>query len=91
MSNKLRNVLMCVVTAVWAINFVAPVFVKGYVPPNEVHLVFMAIVSGLLLTHRRDDGRVGKVKKKDADALFLSNYQEQVPDLGNRAHFGTED
>ncbi len=55
MPKKLRNALMCVVTGVWAINFVAPVFIKGYVPPTEVHLVFMAVVSGLLLTYGRDD------------------------------------
>jgi hypothetical protein len=88
MSNKLRNVLMSVVTGVWAINFVAPVFVKGYVPPNEVHLVFMAIVSGLLLTYRRDDERTGKVKKRDGVKL---DYQEQVLDGQQAARLGTED
>lgn len=41
---------MIVVTVVWAANFVAPIFVKGYTPAPELNVAFMAILGILTAT-----------------------------------------
>ena len=44
MSNSIRTVVITIVTAVWAINFTAPIFVKDYSPSPELNVAFMAII-----------------------------------------------
>lgn len=58
MSRRLRNVIIVVVTAVWALNFCASVLVKNYTPSESINGIFMVIVGGLYATDRatrRDD------------------------------------
>lgn len=59
MGNKVRTTLIAVVSVVWALNFSAPVFVKGYVPPEGVHIAFMAIVGILTAGYEKDSQRKG--------------------------------
>lgn len=61
MSNAIRTVLIIVVATVWAANFIAPIFVEGYIPPEGVHVAFMALVG--ILTAGYDKG-----EKKPADS-----------------------
>ena len=44
MGNRLRTGLVLTVTLVWAANAVAPIFVKGYEPPAELNVAFMAVL-----------------------------------------------
>lgn len=53
---RLRNAIITVVTAVWAVNFAAKFFVSGYEPDQAVHGVFMAIVGGLFALSRNGGG-----------------------------------
>jgi hypothetical protein len=46
-SARTRTVVIAVVTAVWAANFIAGVAVKGYQPSESINGIFMAIVGGL--------------------------------------------
>lgn len=57
MSNRIRTTLLTVITIVWAANFVAPLFVKKYVPPPEVHLIFMAVIAGVIKAGERNTNR----------------------------------
>jgi hypothetical protein len=66
MSNRVRSLLICVVAFVWAANFVAPIFIRGYEPPTEVHLVFMAVL-GLLLGLRNSDNPPGPTGEGQSD------------------------
>jgi hypothetical protein len=54
MSYKVRTAVICVVACVWAANFLAPIVVEGYVPPSEVHVVFLAVIGFLGLGYRKD-------------------------------------
>ena len=55
MSNGLRSVIIAVVTAVWAANFTAPVFVSSYDPKPEVNIVFLAIIGALTASYNKKD------------------------------------
>jgi hypothetical protein len=55
MSNRLRTVVIILVTAVWAINFVAPVFEHNYKPAPELNVAFMAIIGILTASYKQDD------------------------------------
>jgi hypothetical protein len=46
-SARTRTIVIGVVTAVWAANFIAGVAVKGYQPSESINGIFMAIVGGL--------------------------------------------
>ena len=54
MTNKLRSVIIVIVTAVWAMNFTAPIFVKDYAPSPELNVAFMAIIGILTASYRMD-------------------------------------
>lgn len=54
MSNRLRTVVISVVAAVWAINFVAPVFEHNYKPAPELNVAFMAIIGILTASYKQD-------------------------------------
>lgn len=47
MSNQVRTFIMGVVALVWAANFLAPIFIKGYKPPSEINVAFMGVISVL--------------------------------------------
>lgn len=44
---KLKNGIIIVVTAVWAINFVAGLVIESYEPDQAINAIFMGIVGGL--------------------------------------------
>ena len=54
MSNRLRSVVIGIVTAVWAANFTAPIFVKNYEPSPELNVAFMAIIGILTASYKMD-------------------------------------
>lgn len=56
-SDKTRTVVIGVVTAVWASNFIAGVVLPGYEPSESINGIFMAIVGGLFA--------MGSMGKKD--------------------------
>lgn len=60
MSNKVRTALIGIVAVVWAANFTAPIFVEGYVPPEGVHLAFMAVVGILTAGYDKEDKKPEK-------------------------------
>lgn len=43
------------VIAVWALSNAAVVFVPGYVPPAEIHLAVMLVLSALFAARSKDD------------------------------------
>lgn len=45
--DRTRTVIIGVVTAIWAINFLAGLVVTGYEPSESINGIFMAIVGGL--------------------------------------------
>jgi hypothetical protein len=55
MSNRLRTAIILIVAIVWAVNFTAPIFVKGYTPAPELNVAFMAIVGVLTASYRKSD------------------------------------
>ncbi len=63
MSNRVRTLLIVVVSCVWALNFTAPIFVKDFKPAPELNVAFMAILGVLTSTYRRE----GDNKKDDED------------------------
>lgn len=64
-SSWLRNLLIGVVTCVWAVNITAPLFVRDYKPPPEMHVAFMAILG--LLTAGNTKPPVPPVRKGEKD------------------------
>ena len=55
-SPRLRNAIIIVVTAVWALNFGAGLVVDDYEPDQAINGVFMGIVGGLFALASRDRG-----------------------------------
>lgn len=55
-SARTRTIVIAVVTAVWAANFIAGVAVKGYQPSESINGIFMAIVGGLFALGARGGG-----------------------------------
>lgn len=53
LSNRVRTALITIITVVWAANFIAPIFEKGYQPPAEINLAFMGVVGILTATFDR--------------------------------------
>lgn len=53
LSNRVRTALITIITIVWAANFMAPIFEKGYQPPAEINLAFMGVVGILTATFDR--------------------------------------
>lgn len=69
MNNTVRTVVITIVTAVWAINFTAPIFVRDYSPSPELNVAFMAIIGVLTASYRLEkshqDGQASKPKTED--------------------------
>lgn len=58
--DRSRTIIIGVVTAVWAINFLAGLVVDGYEPSESINGIFMAIVGGLFaLGARKGTGGKG--------------------------------
>jgi len=56
---RLMNIVLVVVTLVWAGSFAADVFVPNYQPPLEIHSIFMAIVGGVFVASSAGGGPSG--------------------------------
>lgn len=41
------NGIAIIVTLVWATSFLADILVKGYAPPNGIHLAFMVVLGSI--------------------------------------------
>ena len=54
---RTRTVIIAVVTAVWATNFLAGIVVAEYRPSESINGIFMAIVGGLFALGARDPGK----------------------------------
>jgi hypothetical protein len=52
-SERVRTVLIGVVTTVWAANFVAGLAVPSYEPDQAINAIFMAVVGGLFALGRK--------------------------------------
>jgi hypothetical protein len=66
MSNRLRGVVIAVVTGVWAVNMIAPIFIKEYVPSPELNVAFMAIIGILTASYKKEkDENGGNGSKND--------------------------
>lgn len=55
MSNRVRTILIVVVTVVWGINMLAPIVVKDYTPASELNVAFMAVLGVLTASYRKKD------------------------------------
>jgi hypothetical protein len=51
---RARTVVIGVVVTVWAANFVAGVFVKGYEPDQGINGVALAVIGGLFALGKKD-------------------------------------
>jgi hypothetical protein len=78
MSNKLRSVVIGIVTAVWAMNFTAPIFVKDYEPSPELNVAFMAII-GVLTASYRMDKQQHEPPPKQEDTSASSPPEKEQP------------
>lgn len=58
LSQQVAGIIALIVTAVWAVNFCAAIFVEGYRPPNEVNIAFLGIV-GAALGFQYSSGKKG--------------------------------
>lgn len=56
---RTRTVVIGVVTAVWAANFLAGVVIPEYQPSESINGIFMAIVGGLFALGARGNGGNG--------------------------------
>lgn len=56
MSDRVRTVIILIVTIVWAVNFIVPIFNKTYQPSPELNLAFMGTVGALVASYRGKDG-----------------------------------
>ena len=65
MTNSIRTVVIIIVTAVWAVNFTAPIFVKDYSPSPELNVAFMAIIGVLTASYKMDKNNHDKPKEDD--------------------------
>jgi hypothetical protein len=64
-SERVRNIIIAVVTTVWAVNFAAGLIVPEYDPDPTIHAVFMSIVGGLLAIGARNDNSNSRNDKRD--------------------------
>lgn len=56
MSQRLKDVIICLVAVVWAANVTAPIFIKDFKSSAEVNAAFMAIV-GIYFTTRNNGNK----------------------------------
>jgi hypothetical protein len=80
MNNKLRSVIIGVVTAVWAMNFTAPIFVHDYKPSPELNVAFMAIIGVLTASYRMDKQQHEAPEKPALPATEESAAKEEQAD-----------
>ena len=57
LSDRTRTVVIAVVTAVWASNFLAGIFIDSYSPSESINGIFMAIVGGLFALGARESSK----------------------------------
>lgn len=67
MSNRLRGLVIAVVTTVWAINMTAPIIVKEYKPSPEMHVAFMAIIGALTASYKMEKNAGGNNPQENHD------------------------
>jgi hypothetical protein len=60
--DRARTAVILVITAVWALNFAAGVFVSTYKAPPEINSIFMGTVGALLAT-----APIGSRRREDRD------------------------
>lgn len=69
--DRARTAVILVITAVWALNFAAGVFVSTYKAPPEINSIFMGTVGALLATapigSRRREDRDRPPEERDGD------------------------
>lgn len=53
-SDRTRTIIIFVVTAVWAVNFLTGVVVHDYKPSESINGIFMGIVGGLFALSARN-------------------------------------
>jgi hypothetical protein len=80
-SNGIRTVVISIVTAVWAINFTAPIFVQDYSPSPELNVAFMAIIGVLTAS-----AKLEKDSKKSKTEESSSKQEEQKGDPDENIH-----
>lgn len=78
MSEKLRTIVIVIVTVAWALNVTVPIFVKDYEPIPELSAAFMGLV-GLIIVGKGNDGGGG------------GNNPPEPPQLQNQASQGSSD
>ena len=66
MPNTVRTIVILVATLVWALNYGVAAFTE-YIPPPEVHLVFVGIVTALVAGYKREDDGPPKDPKPNPD------------------------
>jgi len=85
-SNRVRAAVICLVACVWTANFVAPIFVKGYVPSAEVHMVFLTVLAILGLGYQRNTGGPESTEQHPEVAEDSQKSSETVPQLTDKPH-----
>ncbi len=65
MNNTVRTIVITIVTAVWAINFTAPIFVSDYKPSPELNVAFMAIIGVLTASYKLEKNDKQESPKAD--------------------------
>jgi hypothetical protein len=63
LNDRIANVIIGVVTAIWAINFLARFVVADYEPSETINAIFMAIVGGVFALKGRNSGGNGNGKQ----------------------------
>lgn len=56
LSERTRTIIIFIVTAVWAANFAAGLWIDGYEPSESINAIFMGIVGGLFAWGARGNG-----------------------------------
>ena len=74
---KLKNAFIIVVTAVWAVNFVAGLVVPSYEPDQAINAIFMGIVGGLFALGARDNKEKGGDHKASPPAAPQENDNDE--------------
>lgn len=70
MNNKLRAIVIVVVTSVWSINMVAPIVIRDYQPSPEMHVAFMAIIGILTASYKMEKKKNGNDDDDDDDDTY---------------------
>lgn len=59
LNERVANVIIVMITLVWAVNFGARFFVVDYQPSESINAIFMAIVGGVFALKGRTGGAGG--------------------------------